>query len=170
MLCQNCNRNDASVHLKRIRNGEYAEIHLCTGCAGAVGAGDITGFSQIGDIFGSILVSSDTKRLSNKVLRCETCGFSFEDIARTGNPGCPDCYRVFAQKMRPLIHKLHGRAVFKGNVTGSTDSEPIREEKSREMKISELQQQLNAAVAEQNFELAAVLRDEIKALSAQEDN
>ena len=123
MLCQNCKRNDAAVHLKRIVNGESAEIHLCGICASAFGAADSgMGFSPFGELFGGVIASSAAGRISNKVIRCETCGFTFDDISKTGFPGCPDCYRAFSQKMRPIIQKIHGRAVYKGK-TVSDDND-----------------------------------------------
>lgn len=169
MLCQNCKRNDAAVHLKRIINGEAAEIHLCADCAGSLGVSDgISGFSPFGGFFGGVLASSDTRRISNKVLRCETCGFSFDDISKTGFPGCPDCYRVFLQKMRPMIRKIHGSAVYKGENPTEVQSEPEIYSTAVPDKLTELKMQLDAAVSEQNFEFAAVLRDEIKKLSGEE--
>lgn len=164
MLCQNCKRNDAGVHLKRIINGEAAEIHLCSSCAASLGVSDmLTGFSPLGDILGNILSSGETRRISNKILSCETCGLTFEDIVKTGSIGCPDCYRAFTGKLRPVLVKLHGRAVYKGRVPDSGKEEAIVKNR-----IEDLRVQLERAVAEQNFELAAVLRDEIRALSEKE--
>ncbi len=164
MLCQNCKRNDAGVHVKRIVSGESAEIHLCTACATALGLADsAASFSPVRDIFGNLFSSGDGK-VQGRLLRCETCGFSFEDIANTGRPGCPDCYRVFYQKLRPTLGKLHGRAVYKGKVPAAA-----KEKEDNTLKAEELKIQLAKAVEEQNFELAAVLRDEIKKLTEREE-
>ncbi len=163
MLCQRCKRNDAAVHLKRIINGESAEIHLCGMCAAALGAGDsISGVASFGEMFGSGTSSGSAGRISNRVLRCETCGFTFEDIAKTGSPGCPDCYSVFSQKMRPIIQKLHGRAVYKGKNSSSRNEDVFTVNEVPD-ELYELREKLRLAVAEENYELAAVLRDEIRA-------
>lgn len=164
MLCQNCKRQDAGVHLKSIVGGESAEIHLCSACAAALGVRDaVTGFSHFGDMFGSLM--SSTARTSNRALRCETCGFSFEDIARTGLPGCPDCYRTFSHKLRPTLGKLHGRAVFKGASPRRSD---IKE--NNENEITQLRTELEKAIAAEDFESAAVIRDRIRALAKKEEN
>ena len=166
MLCQNCKRNDASVHLKRIINGEAAEIHLCGGCAASLGVSEtVSGFMPFSDFLGGILASSDTRRISNKVLRCETCGFSFDDIAKTGFAGCPDCYRVFSQKLRPTLRKIHGSAVYKGKSPAHGNKPVITAEETAEA----LRRELEKAVAEQNFEYAAVLRDEILKITEKEE-
>lgn len=115
MLCQNCRSKDANVHMKRIIAGEADEIHLCSHCASALGYSDIfPGFgislSPSAEFFSFPGFSS----ASNRVLRCEICGFSFEDISQTGKPGCPNCYKVFYDKLAPSLKKLHGRAVYRG--------------------------------------------------------
>ena len=145
MLCQNCQRADATTHLKRITNGEYTEIHLCSECAAALGVTDV--FPGFGSAFGDLLGA-----------------FTFDDIARTGKPGCPNCYRVFGEKLKPSLQKLHCRAaVHMGKVPNGAS-----EETRREHRLSQLKEQLNAAIDEQNFEKAAQLRDELRRLSAEE--
>ena len=165
MLCQNCKRNDAGVHLKRIVGGESAEIHLCSVCAAALGVRDaVTGFSPFGDMLEN-LSGAGNMRSANRVLRCETCGFSFEDIARTGLPGCPDCYRVFTVKLRPTIGKIHGRAVFKGKTPEKYDSPKVNGSE-----IAVLREQLQKAVEAEDYETAALLRDRIRQLQKGEEN
>ena len=165
MLCQNCKRNDAGVHLKRIVGGESAEIHLCSVCAAALGVRDaVTGFSPFGDMLGN-LSGTGNMRSANRVLRCETCGFSFEDIARTGLPGCPDCYRIFTVKLRPTIGKIHGRAVFKGKAPKKYDSPTVNGSE-----IAVLREQLQKVVEAEDYETAALLRDRIRQLQKGEDN
>ena len=166
MLCQNCQHADATTHLKRITNGEYTEIHLCAECAAALGVTDV--FPGFGGVFGNLLGAAfspaDVKRAGNRALRCEICGFTFEDIARTGKPGCPNCYRVFGEKLRPSLQKLHGRsAVHTGRIPNAAGEETMREHN-----LSQLKAKLNKAIDEQNFEQAAQLRDEIRRLSAEE--
>ena len=164
MLCQNCKRNDAGVHLKRIVGGESAEFHLCSVCAAALGVRDaVTGFSPFGEIPGSLAGQGNIR--ASRVLRCETCGFSFEDIARTGLPGCPDCYRVFNARLRPTIGKIHGRAVFRGNAP-----EKYEDIKKNHREISELRAQLEKAVEAEDYEEAAFLRDKIRDLLREEGN
>ena len=82
MLCQNCHLNDAGVHLKRIVNGESAELHLCADCARALGYGRMFGGFAFPFAARSAepLQGPDFGALGNRVLRCEVCGFSFDDI------------------------------------------------------------------------------------------
>ncbi|MBQ7687670.1 MAG: hypothetical protein IJT27_00490 [Clostridia bacterium] len=116
MLCQNCRTRDATVHLKRIVNGESMELHLCAACAASLGYADI--FSGFGldapGYFSAAGAGGDLRRIGERVLRCENCGFSFEDVAAASRPGCPACYRTFQEKLTPYLIKLHGKAVYQG--------------------------------------------------------
>lgn len=118
MLCQNCRSKEASIHLKRIVNGESVELHLCGDCAAGFGYGDL--FSGFGldpaQMFSALQGRGSVSRLGSRQLRCETCGFRFEDIAETSRVGCPDCYATFGDKLLPLLQKLHGKASYQGKI------------------------------------------------------
>ena len=120
MLCQNCRSKEASVHLKRIVNGESVELHLCGDCAAGLGYGDL--FSGFGldpaQMFGALQGKGSVSRLGSRQLRCETCGFRFEDIIETSRVGCPDCYATCGDKLIPLLQKLHGKAAYLGKSPG----------------------------------------------------
>ncbi len=111
MLCQNCQKRDASIHLKRIVGGEAGETHLCPACAAALGyIGLFAGVPF--PVFPSLTtrLQSDAARLP----RCETCGLTLEDISGTSALGCPDCYLTFREKLGPYLSRLHGRDVYRG--------------------------------------------------------
>ena len=117
MLCQNCHTKDAGVHLRRIINGEAAEVHLCADCARALGYGNIfAGFAfPFAARAAQSLSGADFSALGNRVVRCEVCGLSFDDIVRSSRLGCPNCYRVFGDKLMPVIRKMHGRALYQAS-------------------------------------------------------
>lgn len=113
-----------------------------------------------GDLLGSLFGDLSISRLSSRVLRCETCGCTFDDIVKTGKIGCSDCYRVFYDKLQPSVIKLHGQVKYCGKI-------PPRDfNNDNSDKIAKLREELNTAIKEQNFEKAAVLRDEIKRTEA----
>ncbi len=163
MLCQNCQKTEATTHIKRIINGETAEHHLCKNCAYELGFSD--SFSDFGinisELFSSFLGDFSVKSLSNRVLRCEKCGSAFDDIARSGKIGCADCYAIFYDKLLPSIQRIHGKTKHEGKIAKSAGNE-LRLERE----ISDMRAQLNQAIDEQNFELAASLRDKIREMEA----
>jgi protein arginine kinase activator len=168
MLCQNCGKNDAVTHIKQIINGEMDEVHLCRDCARHLGYDDIfSGFDfDFGGFFGSLLGDMISPRLIGETERCEKCGCSFNDILRSGKAGCSECYTKFYDKLIPSIKRIHGQA----SHTGKVGSGAVRREKTESAgeKIEQLRAEMNQAVSVQNFEKAALLRDEIKALEGGE--
>ena len=112
MLCQNCQKRDASIHLKRIVNGETGEVHLCAACAAALGYVGL--FAGVPFPFLPTLSYRGQSEAAARIPRCETCGLSLEDVAGTSALGCPDCYGAFREKLTPYLTKLHGRAVYRG--------------------------------------------------------
>ncbi|MBQ7637879.1 MAG: hypothetical protein IJS90_03145 [Clostridia bacterium] len=124
--------------MRRIINGESAEVHLCPDCARALGYGAVfSGFSfPAAKTLGEILSGSELSSIGNRVLRCDVCSLSFEDIVRSSRPGCPNCYRVFGDKLMPYIRNIHGRAPYKAGEdtivceTGSSGEKWYREKKN----------------------------------------
>lgn len=168
MLCQKCNNNEATTHIKRIINGRTAEYHLCSDCAASFGYGKAFSSPGFGELLSTLLGDLSVSRLSSRVLRCETCGSTFDDIIKNEKIGCPDCYRVFSDKLQPSVLKLHGQVKYCGKkpYTCTVKKDVERQPDGIQIKIDELKQQLNQAVAEQNFENAVLLRDEIRRLEA----
>lgn len=161
MLCQNCGKNEATTHVKRIINGETAETHLCAQCAAALGYEAVfPSFGlNLGNLFGGFFGDMPVSRLSNKVIRCEKCGCSFDDIAKSGMVGCADCYKTFYDKLLPTVQRIHGRTEHQGKFPQGAS-----EEVKQAHRLAELREELNKAIDEQNFERAAQLRDEIKGM------
>ena len=156
MLCQNCNKNEANMHMKRIINGHAAEVHLCSDCARSLGYGEA--FSGVGfsfaDFFGDFLLKNES--LSSAV-RCGVCGKTFEDIATDGKMGCAECYSVFYEKLLPSLVRVHGKNAHMGK-------RPLNAGGGDLADIEELKKRLEKAVMDQDFEEAVRLRDEIKAI------
>ena len=169
MLCQNCGKYEATTHVKRIVNGETAEAHLCSECANALGYTDVFGgfTNTFSDLLGSFFGEPSTVgALSSKMLRCEKCGSTFNDIVRSGKIGCADCYKTFYDKLLPSLQRLHGKTRHEGKTPKAVKIEVD----TKESKIGTLQQELNDAVTVQDFEKAAKLRDEINKLKEESDN
>lgn len=166
MLCQKCSKREATTHIKRVVNGEATETHLCPQCAQTLGYdGLFGGFDlSIPNIFSSLF--GDIPILSSaKTERCEKCGCSFDDIVRSGMVGCADCYEKFYDKLLPSIQRIHGRTKHAGKKPPETlKAENVVKKKTKEEIIAEKEEAMKEAIGTQNFEQAAVLRDEIKAL------
>lgn len=164
MLCRHCSKKEATTHIRSIIGGEAVETHLCADCAAAMGYADAfplfaAGLSDL--MFAALRSDAAVSTLSSKVVRCDSCGSSFEEIVRNGMASCPDCYRVFYDKFLPTLQNIHGKTHHVGKVAGGA-----HEDVKREHRLHLLREQLNKAIDDRNFELAAQLRDEIKELEA----
>lgn len=170
MLCQNCGKNEANTHIKQIINGDTAESHLCSECANHLGYSDIfSGFDfSLSDFFGGFLSDALPGHRLGDVKRCEKCGASFNDIIRDGRVGCANCYTTFYDRLKPSLQRIHGKTRHAGKISRNTAATP--KEETAEEKATKLQAAMDEAVAAQNFEEAAKIRDELKALKGESTN
>ena len=168
MKCQKCGANNANTHVKTIINGEFKEYDLCSECAHKMGYTNVfadmdNDFSNLlGSFFGNVLPAR------TQATRCEFCGSTYSEIAKTGQVGCANCYKLFADQLYPSIRRIHGNTTHCGKNSGrSAAAEKKPAEMTKEEKLADMKKQLDAAVKEQNFELAAELRDKIKETEGQ---
>jgi len=147
-----------------------AESHLCSDCASHLGYSDMfSGFGlNLSEFFGGFLGDIKTPLSAGKSPRCPKCGTSFDEIVRDGRVGCSDCYRTFYDRLLPSIQRIHGKIKHSGKTAVTATAQPKAE--TKEEKIEKLKAEMNNAVAKQDFENAAKIRDEIKALEGGEGN
>ena len=159
MLCQSCEKKQATTHIKTIVNGELKEYRLCSDCAKKYGytsfLGDV-GF-DLDKLFGSFMEGFGQSGRTQK--RCQCCGSSFEDIAKSGKVGCAECYDTFYEELLPSGRRIHGRTSHTGKLAHSAGTGiRIRNE------IAKCRSELEQAIKDQEFEKAAELRDRIREL------
>ncbi len=159
MLCENCKVNNATTHIKKTVNGVTNEYFLCPECAAKLGFNNFN-FFKLDNFWNDFLGEPVIKSLK----RCETCNSSFEDIVNNGKMGCADCYSIFKDEILPTIKKIHGKTIH----TGATPSYTIEEEKE-DNKIEALENKLQEAIKNEEFEKAAEIRDELKELRKKEN-
>lgn len=172
MKCQKCGSPNANTHIKTIINGELKEFDLCGECAHKMGYTNV--FSDMENEFSSLLGSffGNVLPARTQATRCEFCGSTYSEIAKTGHVGCAKCYELFEDQLYPSIRRIHGNTTHCGKNSSSAKAAKAAKaaekpaEETKESKISALKAQLDEAVKAQNFERAAELRDEIKGLEA----
>ena len=158
MLCQSCEKRQATTHIKTILNGELKEYSLCSECASRLGYGSFLGdyAFDLDRLFGSFFDGFTGDKSSR---RCKLCGSSFEDIAKSGKVGCAQCYEEFYEELLPSIQRIHGRTNHTGKLARSAGTEvKVKNE------IAKCKAELEQAIKTQEFEKAAELRDKIKEL------
>ena len=178
MLCENCGKREANVRYSENINGRKKELHLCEECSKKLGIENIDFNMPIdfSSFFGGLLEdfgTNDFMPLFNEVkqLKCDNCGYTFEDIVNTGKLGCENCYSVFENRLDPIIKKIQGSNKHvgrTGKIIDSKISEKINNKDSKTennkdvSKVEKLQNDLKKAIKEEKYEEAAKIRDEIK--------
>jgi protein arginine kinase activator len=162
MLCQECKKREATVHLTQIVNNEKMVLSLCKSCAAKKGFHsplDNVPFPLSEILSGLIQQDFQQKKEPVPDLTCPRCGLTFESFIRQGRFGCGECYRAFRTRLEPIMRKIHGSSLHKGKLPSSDSDEtlPIKEEER-------LETELKKAVEAEDFERAADLRDKLKAI------
>ena len=186
MLCDNCKKREANVRYSENINGVRRELNLCEECSKKLGIGEMgldmpINFSSF---FGDFIEDfSNTEFMPMfdelKALKCDHCGYTFEDIAHNGKVGCANCYDVFEDRLAPIIRRIQSSNHHVGRLGKQIDkkieqkqgrkeeNERNKKTKAPEEQLEELKGNLKQAIKEERYEEAAKLRDEIKKI---EDN
>jgi len=154
MKCDGCHDKEATVFLTQIVEGKMHKLNLCEDCAKEKGVNDPVGFAMA-DLF--LGIGSDAAK-GNAVqfdLHCPTCGFTLGDLKKNARLGCSGCYDIFAEPLEGMLKNMHKGTVHKGK---SPTTDPAKQ-------ADDLKHQLAEAIAAEQYELAATLRDKIKMLS-----
>src|SRR2546430_16853432 len=157
MLCDVCKCNDATVFLTQILEGKMQKVNLCDACSKEKGVQDPTGFA-LADLLLGIGAAEEIEK-GGTTQKCPVCGFTQADFKKTGRLGCSTCYLTFAEGLNSLLKAMHKGTEHVGKL-------PERAQRAMELsdRMRALTRSLEKAVAEENYETAASLRDEIKQL------
>jgi protein arginine kinase activator len=163
MLCDNCKEREAVINLTQVEHDSKLTLHLCEQCANEKGVE--TGVTVLNSPLGGFITAMG-KGTTNVLptpadgLRCTSCGSTLKDFRESGRLGCALCYQAFEGHLRDLLRRLHGSSQHVGEryaVPGSSGADPRRV-------LLDLREQLRRAVENENFELAAELRDRLRVL------
>jgi len=155
MICQRC-QNEASVHLTERVDGRRRELHLCVPCARKAGLVLPETPPDLGlDSVVQTLIAKHVGELVGELaeLSCPDCGLRYMDFRVGGRLGCPQDYHVFNRGLLPLLQRFHGATRHVGK-----RARP-RPEAAQRLR---LRSRLREAVALEDYEEAARLRDRIR--------
>jgi len=155
MKCDLCDQ-EAVVHMTQGINGKMKEFHLCEKHAQKQGI-DMNSPISITDILMGLGQQEKQGRADGLILSCPRCGLDRDEFRKTGRLGCPDCYQTFMAELAAAVKAMHHGTQHVGKI-------PSRESSQTRMKskIARLQKELETAVAREDYEEAAQIRDQIK--------
>lgn len=154
MLCEECGKRPAEVLMTAVVGGQATTRNLCRECLKKYKAGDLQA------VLAAVLSAMADKSQTPEII-CPRCGETYAEFQKSGMLGCAECYRAFRGELTPLITRVQGRSQHAGR------RPPVSEEEQARLSLmDELRARMEAAVAEENFEEAARLRDELRAMTS----
>lgn len=166
MLCDDCKKKPASVHITQITNNQKVDKHLCSQCAQGYGHFGLAVNSQftVHDFLKNMFSTGSGDSSGRSATGCSNCGMTYQDFSRSGKFGCSHCYSSFANQIDPLLRRIHGCTGHTGKVPRRTGGElEVRQ------RIKKLRHDLERYVLQEEYEEAARVRDEIRVLEQKQD-
>jgi len=164
LKCDLCKKNQAQLHLTRIVKGKPYAIHMCSQCAREKGVSNPASGIPIEQIVGASEEAApiSVEEEAGTVVACSGCGMTYQTFREEGKLGCGQCYASFEELLLPLLDRIQRDTRHAGKV-------PKRSASSVKMDsdIQSLRDDLSQAVAREDFEEAARLRDRIRRLEAE---
>jgi protein arginine kinase activator len=146
--CQECGLHPATIHLTQIIDNETLSFHLCEECAQKRGIHISITQQPAPDVR-----PEPSPALPDR--ECGSCKKKLSEFKSKGWLGCPSCYRAFEKEVDELLFRMHGSLEHKGKGYRSMMATAV-------LSGSDLQLALKAAIQDEDFERAAVLRDSIQ--------
>lgn len=162
MICDNCKKRESVISFTKVENNEVTEIHLCKECAAKKFKGNFLMIDGFKDLFKEIFNVEEETIDEEKT--CRFCGRKIREVLKTSDLGCIHCYDEFRDEINNFLQNYQFSSVHKGKipVSSPTDLKVGR-------KILDLKDKLQEALILENYEEAAILRDEIKDLEVKND-
>ncbi len=159
MKCDICGENDAVIFVQQVLGSKTVDLNLCTECArkrGIQANGGKIEFSVSGLLNGLF----DQKASKSVELGpCPQCGMGLEELQKSGRLGCFRCAAHFQREIQVLMRKYSTQNAHKGKFPKRllSDSSIMAD---REL----LKDMLKRAIADEDYESAAEMRDRLKTL------
>ena len=159
MLCENCGKEVATVHLTEIEKGKLKERNFCEACAQKKGV--VAKAPSLHEILGG-MIQQQIKALGEEgMAKCPFCGIRFGEFRAKGRLGCPHDYVQFEHELEPLIANIHGAVEHTGRRPQRPAGSELPESTESLTQVIGLRKGIREAVEQEEYERAGSLRDEI---------
>lgn len=159
--CQHCKQARATVHITDVI--EKRDRHLCDECAEREGIIVKHGPQTTNAVLQEFIKQKSGLGAAD-AQTCPRCGITFREFRLKGLLGCPHDYEVFRPLLLPLIERAHQGG--KRHV-GKTPH-PADDRGRRQSGLRKLRRELQEALDQENYELAARVRDQLRAMESPE--
>jgi len=162
--CDQCD-SPATVHMTELKGGQKVERHFCEECARALHVPQPA--KELAKLLKSFQpgVGDPGRRGGEATRTCPDCGMTYAEFRQHGRFGCPRDYEVFGEEVERLLKRIHGATRFSGL---TPDGDEVKDGAVVD-ELSRIRARLDEAVAAENYEEAAPLRDQSRRLTAEPD-
>ncbi|MBN1908311.1 MAG: UvrB/UvrC motif-containing protein [Pirellulales bacterium] len=172
MKCQKCDK-PSTFHITELTDGKPVELHLCEEHAREYltqSSQEPTTASSMAAVLAQQMAqqmavgqtAEELAELDQQI--CPCCGISFYDFRSQGRLGCPHDYSCFAPQLEPLILNVHGETKHVGKIPRHA-----ADRSEAQTRLIQLRRQMEESVADENYERAGQLRDEIRRIEQSEE-
>ncbi len=166
MKCECCHKAEATIHLTQVIDGNVKKLNLCQTCAQKNGI-DLNSPISITDVLLGLgaQLGSASPAAAEFDLSCSRCQMTRAEFKKRARLGCPECYNAFMGELSALTKAMHHSGQHVGKI-------PARQGSRARItaQIAALQKDIEMAIAKEQYEIAANLRDKIKALRSSVDS
>ena len=164
MKCQRCPK-PATFHITDIERGKPKEFHFCdehaklhlSPSADSDGKPEISSLAEKLSQGGLDVARGESSGPEKQV--CPLCQMSFQEFRNTGRLGCPYDYEVFRDELMPLLENIHEETRHTGKFPRRAPRDPVRQ-----TELIQLRNEQKRAIAAEDYEAAARIRDQIKSI------
>lgn len=175
MNCDICKTNESSIFLQRNFGVHQRKYYICQSCAQKLGitsdSENLTQAFSLIDKFiskrNSLLNNTDStsnfkaSTLPNLTKICPVCSSSFEEIFSQGKIGCSECYHTFEDE---FIKRYKIETEYSGNLP-----KRLKGYRSTLTDRVDIRMKLERAIANEEYEKAALYRDYLKVLEKKQN-
>ena len=161
--CDLCGGESAAVRYTEVDDGRVTKRTICRACAHARGLLDEP--PQAVAVLQKLLhaaiapAAAPEPAAAEPERTCTACGWSLAAFRRTGRLGCPECWTAFEAQLLPVLRQVQPELQHVGK---APHTHALQAELRR--RTDDLRGELERAVRGEEYERAARLRDEIRAL------
>ena len=169
MICEHCKQRNATVTITQVKSGAKSEHHYCEVCAAKFYPFQVETQEEPVSIHQLMSDWFGLPKWKNKVQEeaqqnkqqgtCPSCGFTYRQFLKVGKFGCANCYDTFRNQLPSVLKRLQADVKHVGK-TQTEEKQTLNYQKQ----IESIRQQMQQAIAEERFEEAARLRDEVRAI------
>ncbi len=163
--CEKCDQ-PATHHSVEIIKGQKIEKHLCDLHASEEGLSVKAIHTPINELLTHFVKLHSGAPAARPDTQCPHCGLSFSQFRASSLLGCPQCYQAFEQALVPMLELAHdGGDHHVGKAPAHDESQDRGQQ--LQLQILSMRKRLAEAVASEDYELAATLRDQIGRIEEQ---